>query len=247
MQNNFRRLLQHFAQDLREETKSTEHRALVQFIIRYAARISHDFLSRIALKEGSPGIDDKEKEQNFLKGQVGCADDLDDEGEIQDQEIGTFEDELYDGSLRELEHIRNFVVRSLAFQSLRQKLYRFVHPSMTTELRGLIKSWLAPGNKRAHLVESYKLSNLVTELQYIPTSQIRIGPEAPPAGRASVVINLVKSKIEGWTGESWDWWPLKPCKRPLNDSEVRVSWKCVSISVPPSLLSLPVLLAVTYY
>ncbi|KAJ5641663.1 hypothetical protein N7490_005663 [Penicillium lividum] len=44
------------------------------------------------------------------------------------------------------------------------------------------------------------------------------------------LLNRVKGWIEDQTQARWNWWPLKPSKRLLKDSESRMFWKCVSRS-----------------
>jgi hypothetical protein len=38
-----------------------------------------------------------------------------------------------------------------------------------------------------------------------------------------------KHTVERITGEKWNWWPLEPAMEPLEDDEVVLTWKCVSI------------------
>ncbi len=158
------------------------------------------------------------------------VDDSDDNGDI--LEVEADEDEEYDGSLRELLQLRDFLLRSTAFQMLRLKLYHFVRPSMTSELQGMLCSWQKPGSTRAHYDKSYGLSNLIAELQDVPVPQISVENGDCRTSRVAFVMDTARAKIEDLTGTKWDWWPLQPCKRPLREKEARVTWRCVSFKYP---------------
>lgn len=47
-------------------------------------------------------------------------------------------------------------------------------------------------------------------------------------GREYSLANSMKLWIQFLTGESWDWWPLRPCFQQLLDDELRIHWYCVS-------------------
>ncbi|GKT97673.1 nucleoside phosphorylase domain protein [Colletotrichum tofieldiae] len=237
MRNNFRRLLQHYAKDLKLEAKNSEHRVAAAFVGQFATKIAIELFSRfpaaqrklsIDIASRPELIDNRQKVEEFLKNLFRTEeirDNSDNEEGI--EEVGAEEDVQYDGSLRELHHITEFFVQSSAFLTLRQKLHDFVHPSMTTELRAVVRAWLEPGNKRSELVKLYKLPTLITELQYIPTSQIRLqSKEEAVDGYFKSMVKSFKGKVESWTMEPWDWWPLGPTKRLLGDKEARVYWTC---------------------
>lgn len=57
----------------------------------------------------------------------------------------------------------------------------------------------------------------------IPRTQIWLSRE-----QDRTLFNRAKALIEDYTQLEWDWWPLKPRMRDLNDGETRVIWKCVS-------------------
>ncbi len=41
----------------------------------------------------------------------------------------------------------------------------------------------------------------------------------------------IKRLFEAYSGEEWDWWPLRPPRKPLGWQQVRLQWTCVSISI----------------
>jgi len=247
MRNNFRRLLLHCAKDIRAEVENTEHRGLPGFIRRHAGHISSGLFSMIELTltlryrteaglttEHLQNVEtratkaSRQKVECFLREIRGDteADDSDDNGDILEAEAD--EDEEYDGSLTELLQIRDLILGSTAFQMLRWKLYHFVHPSLPSELLGVLSSWQQLGSKRRHYDKSYGLSSIVAELHDIPVSQISIEDGNDRAGRLAVLVGAAKARIEELTGARWDWWLFQSYKRPLHEKEARVAWRCVS-------------------
>ena len=53
-------------------------------------------------------------------------------------------------------------------------------------------------------------------------------------GKEYSLANSMKLWVQILTGESWDWWPLRPCFRQLLDDEVRIQWYCVSYHPLPN-------------
>ncbi|KAK1951960.1 hypothetical protein LY78DRAFT_687133 [Colletotrichum sublineola] len=129
------------------------------------------------------------------------------------EETGAEEDEQCEGSLRELHYITEFFVQSSAFLTLRQKLNGLVHPSTTTELWTVVRAWLESGNKWFELVKFHKLPTLITELQYIPKSQIRLqSKDEAVKGYFKSMMESFKGKVESWTMEPWTDGPWGPPK-----------------------------------
>lgn len=66
--------------------------------------------------------------------------------------------------------------------------------------------------------------SLVSELQSVSPDQIVILTDEPGS-----ILNRMKGCLEAHTHEAWDWWPLKPYRRPLDRDEVRLQWTCVGL------------------
>lgn len=47
-------------------------------------------------------------------------------------------------------------------------------------------------------------------------------------GKEHNLVNSAKLWLQRLTGETWDWWPLRPSFRPLLEDEIRLRWHCVS-------------------
>jgi hypothetical protein len=71
----------------------------------------------------------------------------------------------------------------------------------------------------------YGLQPLVEDLKYLDPEHVQICW----SGHSSW-LNKFKCYVEGWSGETWDWWPLQPARQRLKTNEARVSWTCVSRS-----------------
>ncbi|KAJ5765481.1 hypothetical protein N7520_005040 [Penicillium odoratum] len=66
-------------------------------------------------------------------------------------------------------------------------------------------------------------SDLQCVLLSIPKNNIWVSQEQDLS-----LINRAKGWIEDQTQARWNWWPLKPRKRLLRDSESRMFWQCVN-------------------
>ncbi len=104
--------------------------------------------------------------------------------------------------------------------------------SRKAAFRESAKVWLGLGNEHIMSLGPYRVSSLINELQHIPTEQINIEMDNTADSAMPRLANLAKIKIEAWTGEIWDWWPLMPSKREVQENEARICWTCVSASAP---------------
>jgi hypothetical protein len=130
-------------------------------------------------------------------------------------------DGLHNAALDGLHQVETMWFSSDAFENFTRRLYEFVHPSF----RSILMSWISKqrrGNK-FRPKQLRDLEKLVSELQYIAPDQISID-----VIKTTTVANYLKGIVEDVTGETWDWWPLKPRMRTLMEGEVRLSWICVS-------------------
>jgi hypothetical protein len=66
------------------------------------------------------------------------------------------------------------------------------------------------------------LEVLISELQHVVPDQI-----VTDVNGTMTAANYLKGIVEDFTGETWDWWPLKPRMRALTKGEVRLWWDCV--------------------
>jgi hypothetical protein len=96
-----------------------------------------------------------------------------------------------------------------------------------------MESFLFQGNSFCSLITNTSLfllpaalSPISRVLMTIPYERVYFSSENNLS-----VLNWVKGFIEDHTEEIWNWWPLQPRMRPLAKDQMRVYWKCVSISI----------------
>lgn len=52
------------------------------------------------------------------------------------------EEELYDGTITNVDRLSRFILHSVAYKTLHRRLHEFVHPSLQTRLRNMITAWV---------------------------------------------------------------------------------------------------------
>ena len=120
----------------------------------------------------------------------------------------------------ELQKVENFFFQSNAFQIMERRFFDFVYPS----LRSILMNWISY-QRRIEIFTKEQLRDLeliVSELQHISSDQITLSLSDKRS-----FINSFKGKLEELTGETWDWWPLKPYMRTLAKDNARLHWECV--------------------
>lgn len=130
------------------------------------------------------------------------------------------------------DELRQFIMDSAAYQTLRRRFDEFIRPSLRSKLEDLLLRWSRHDHRHHSFVARYKLFNLVAELQYIHPQEIRLD-EDNKRTHWQAFLGYFQKKAEDWTQEAWDWWPLPPYLRPLEDCESRLRWQCVSLISPP--------------
>ena len=254
IRNNFRKLLKFYAGDLKAEISNDHHRAFVGFVSSYSTNITRELFSKLPIGDGEVEVripesvedphdimarrDIVEEYLHMTLGHAESADSLEYEpnnpsklSDDSDQESiaeGGGEEEPYDGSLRHLKEMECFVLESVAYQALRRRLHEFIYPTMQSRLRDLVAMWSRPDHRYHAYVTRYKLPNTVAELQNIHPSKIRFERSEKAGRHLWTIMSSCQNRIECWTGERWDWWPLPACSRPLDEEETRVRWECVS-------------------
>lgn len=248
MRNNFRKLLKHYAKDLKAEVTTDQHQNLVGFVSAYSAHITRELFSMSPLVnrnrvftqlvefngDSNSRNERLRKVEDYLSS-VDKANSTDPEMETDnssDEDCMDAEDDeyaQYDGSLENLNLMENFVLESAAYQTLHRRLHDFVHPSLWSRLRDLLTSWSDPGHEHHAYVTQYKLRNLAAELRQVEPQAIRISRAEQYHLFSYQGIGMLQNLVERWSGERWDWWPLPSCPRRLQGYEALVQWKCVGL------------------
>ncbi|KAF2189112.1 hypothetical protein K469DRAFT_702842, partial [Zopfia rhizophila CBS 207.26] len=249
-QRNLGRLLRIFTSELERDPQSPRHMNIVKFVRGASTTIASRILRITSGEEGGSGLeessirklgetDPRTRIMEFLKPPEKSTEDAfpsdnlkvilepqhsvvvreqaesdsDDESSMEDADLQG------DAIVNELQQVEAFLFTSNAFHNLERRLFEFVHPSLRSILMGWISKQRRAGN--LSIKQLRDLEMLVSELQHIPPDQISI--DLRDTGSA---INYLKGKVEDFTGETWDWWPLKPRMRALSDGEVRLRWTC---------------------
>jgi hypothetical protein len=69
------------------------------------------------------------------------------------------------------------------------------------------------------------LRDLVGRIAFVPLdhiSTVNIVNQFPPT-----IIDHLKHRLESYTKQPWDWWPLHPCRAHLPSDRVWLKWECV--------------------
>ncbi|KAI2464066.1 hypothetical protein F4781DRAFT_414220 [Annulohypoxylon bovei var. microspora] len=203
MRDRFRKLLKHFALDIRLEALNEHHRVAVRFIRSSSTKITQELFSKPFVGDHFPGPPAHDKS-------IGPHENSDQDSTDEEPD----EEELYDDSPRHFDQLKQFILESAAYRSLRQRLHEFVYPNLGSKLRSLLKSWSKHDHKYHLDIDRYNLSNLAAELQYIRPHRIRVDCKKK-TGQLTRMAGYCQNMVEHWTGERWDWWPLPRCPRPF--------------------------------
>ncbi|KAF2874401.1 hypothetical protein BDV95DRAFT_604585 [Massariosphaeria phaeospora] len=196
----YRQLLLQFTIHLNQESEDQETRRITQFIQKMVTRISRAICTKAAQET------DFSVNQYDLMGQDESSGD---ESETESAQAVRPE------TLSRLEHI---IASSLAIVEMHRSLFNFVQPTFRSELERLVEE-LAPYPASRTGEVAYRV--LTKELCDILPSNIKCSWD-----NEKDWINKTKWKIELWTSETWDWWPMKSVRSPLGNGQARVVWKC---------------------
>lgn len=253
MRNNFPRLLQQFANDLKAEIPGELHPDLSIFVKSYPAMITRELFRMARTDEErnimpsipeagnrSAAVEDRSAQEGKVEDNI-CPPskgmDSDEEVDLDSVAKEGGENELLEErSLQRLAHLKHLILKSTAYQTFLRRLENVIRPSLYSRLQGLVNSWSTSENQNHRNIVRYKLRNLITELQHAKLHEIEFDYDQDES-RIVRFISYYQHTVERWTGERWDWWPFPRCVRPLEKSETRLRWTCVSISLFPSLLS----------
>ena len=227
---NLGKLFKLFASQLARETQGNQHANAIKFVRGASSSIASRVLQ-------SPGIVDisvldktnigELEETNSRAKVIGTEDvgdltanaepvgsDSDDHLSLEDLDLQG--QEIMD----ELQKVENFFFQSNAFQIMERRFFDFVYPS----LRSILMNWISY-QRRIEIFTKEQLQDLeliVSELQHISSDQITLSLSDKRS-----FINSFKGKLEELTGETWDWWPLKPHMRILAKDNARLHCECV--------------------
>jgi hypothetical protein len=252
-ERNFRRLLNHFSVVLNQEASIKEQndavyliRSQSRFVARYVCnsiapstyrnrfdrlqKQSGDKISRLLAQQAVNQYlgqsytiheDDAAKDDSneYVQGRPHVEAESESDSDI-DEEFENYE------TNSGLSRVQDFIISSTAFSRFRENLRGFVRQDFMSKVNSLIRK-LTPRLERS----ATKLNRLARELALIPPNEIWLLFEEDLG-----LSNQLKSMIENLTHQTWEWWPLKPCRRQLSTGHARLFWNCVSSAL--SLLGL---------
>ncbi|OPB37376.1 hypothetical protein A0O28_0042880 [Trichoderma guizhouense] len=269
--NKFRKLLKHFASDLRAEAVNNRHRTrvgafnnhhqeLVRFINTNSSNITQELFSEFPSNDQKAGdkipeprmhhyadgesqkkVEDLQISQDpeFVKqttpahlNSLTYYNDTSDQIELSESDEGSDQDGVdeedepvkLDIDLTEhFDELRQFILDSAAYRTLRRRFDEFIRPSLGSKIEDLLLRWSRHDHRHHSFVARYKLFNLVAELKYIHPQEIRLD-EDNKRTHWQAFLGYYQKKAEDWTQEAWDWWPLPPYLRPLENNESRLRY-----------------------
>lgn len=254
MEANFRRILQHCSQKLLAEAMDDMQKLVANFVKMHARKISQELLGRnlsqdrLPLEEFEIPPDVQDRTEKYLRSQqeaLGASKESETTEPAADEESDNSGDDVpeddpgvdnvvndndddFEASFREhseVQKAKDFITQSAAFQMMSRQIHDFVHPPMISELQRRLRKYLSAEGPSSAIRKSYGLPNLVRELHNIPPLAIRVEEDGDKTRHST--LDSVRWKIEKWSGESWDWWPMKPPKRPISNGHSRITWECV--------------------
>lgn len=239
----FRNLLESFTSNLARDPQNQRHLVIISFLQKASSSIANRVVRLISVEEANFGLDESSVQQlgetdrrarvaefiNHMEKVAGNSaaptqqaitdnqadsDSNDDESSVGD--IQQQDDAAIDG----LYQVEALWYSSNAFDNFTRQLHEYVHPS----LRSILMGWISKQRRDKHLrnKQLQDLEVLVSELQHVAPDQI-----LTDVNDTTSVVNYLKGIVEDLTGETWDWWPLKPRMRALGKGEVRLRWECV--------------------
>jgi hypothetical protein len=221
-QRNLCKLIKQFAVDLLQEVIGKEHKDIARFVrLRSTGKaVSNSICSRTETltknentidvdglaQDSKPGIDHVSKQELGVE-----------ESDDEDPDGGEIED--VDKLEYDLAKARQFIETSFAFTALQKNLQDFVNPTFASRLGDIIKRL---ARMSPHIKDFSHLQRVASELRHTNPHNIQIQ-------RAEIIHwnDEVRAKIEDWTRQEWEWWPLERPRRRLGNGTAKVEWLCV--------------------
>jgi hypothetical protein len=212
-QRNFRRLLKQFAVDLKLEATRPEHSRAASFVSNQSGAVSREICIRVI---GSKKIQQIPEEYR----QEESSDESDSEPAADDEEYS-------------LSQVKQFILTSFAFVTLRDNLRNFIQPTFQSKFRELLSVTKRENPPSPDQVQDAWFRTCISEVGNIDPMTIEISIDIDENW-----MNTFKVFIENCTRERWDWWPLTPAQHPLQFGQSQLKWTCVSIYASSKIPSL---------
>ena len=216
------RLLVHLSDNLRLEANDAHEKATVRFIRARSKHLAYRIRRRVS---GAPGELDlseylKVTEHPSRKSRAQVT--------SQDNHVSEIEDNESEGNQPEAQDVDQldsyglaaaFVISGQAFNVLHEELQQLVNRTF----KGRMLRWLC---KEANVGipddTKMKLERVIMQLHRVSLENVWVSYEDKFS-----ISNALKSQLEGMLRETWDWWPLVPCRQKLPPGYARLYWRCV--------------------
>lgn len=241
-ERNLRRLLNQYSVDLKKEAEEGNEKTAVYLVRSRSRFIANDIRRTLTGFSDVSQYDMLKVQSHDTAGILRRIEDLlKDSGTAQEKSLledeeslsnsddeapddGITESQAYD-KLPRLTVVKQFMLSSVAFAKFRENLRQFVHQDFNFKLRQLIDGLSKPGQRDLFSSSSIAdLKRLLDDLHFVTSDQIRI-----LQGENLGFSNRLKAAIEDATGDTWDWWPLKPRQLSIPFNQARLYWACVSL------------------
>ncbi|KAH0431281.1 hypothetical protein CcaCcLH18_07158 [Colletotrichum camelliae] len=241
LRRNLARLLRKFGKELAVEATTKDEALSAVFLRQYRIPIASAITMRATEKCLSPILIDPSESpvshpqdattsETVAEGRSQDNAEIEGHYEIEEEERDE-EDELDDiapGDKEEaadldFESISAFILNSSAFANLARNLSDFVDPSFRSQTSKLVARVLEGKDTDNQYWSNMRLRMMttLTELEETRPQSISLDVES-----TNGTVDKVQIWLETNTGETWNWWPLRPPKYPSSLSEARLGWRC---------------------
>ncbi|KAK1851308.1 ankyrin repeat-containing protein [Colletotrichum chrysophilum] len=241
LRRNLARLLRQLGKDLAVEATTKDESLSAVFLRQYRMPIASAITMRASEEYLKPVLVDPSESQalhlkdtipsdTVLEGGRRDGAEIEAKYEVVDEERDE-EDEPDDiapaekeeaGDL-DFESISAFILNSSAFASLTRNLSDFVDPSFRSQASKLVARVLEGKDTDDRYWSNMRsrMMTTLTELEESRPQSIFLDVEGTQG-----IMDKVQIWLESTTGETWNWWPLRPPKYTSSLSEARLGWRC---------------------
>ena len=248
-ERNFRCILNQYSVDLKVESRGSDQSTAykrVRHRSRYVANVLRRiFEGQIESDHRHQVVEDKSPPHLVEEEAAAENDNPDDYRESTNAE-----------NLPEHSRVKDFMITSEAFLTLRASFWQLVDPSLKLRLNGLTAELEkvppglitvsyqsdvdqpseTPANGEANYLGSISIRVLLYAQNPLTGTMARFdfgGSEVGPFMKSmwktiDGLSNRFKATVEDFTRCPWDWWPLKPRTRGIQTGYARICWRCVS-------------------
>ncbi|KAF4913378.1 Vegetative incompatibility protein HET-E-1 [Colletotrichum fructicola] len=241
LRRNLARLLRQLGKDLAVEATTKDESLSAVFLRQYRMPIASAITMRASEKYLKPVLLDPSESQalhlkdtipsdTVLEGGRQDGAEIEAKYEVVDEERDEENEpddiapaEKEEAADLDFESISAFILNSSAFASLTRNLSDFVDPSFRSQASKLVARVLEGKDTDDRYWSNMRsrMMTTLTELEESRPQSIFLDVEGTQG-----IMDKVQIWLESTTGETWNWWPLRPPKYTSSLSEARLGWRC---------------------